>query len=460
MEVHVIEGIAERSAISSLCLNTQVLAAIAPGWTPDCFPSKWANIVGGWAAKYYNEYKEAPGVQGITALYADWAAGSDSDTAGIVNKWLTALDPDQSVNPEYAIGQIQKIITKTAVKRITEKVTGAIGNNKLDAAIELLDNWKRPIAASQQDYLSIFENIETVKAELESANQEPLFTYKGAFGQYINPLLIRDAFVAFLSPTGRGKSTFLMDFAVRAAAQGNNVAFFTTGDLSRGQVLRRLQVKFAGKPLQPGAFYVPKSVQYEGKEPKVERAMHHEPNGLSPEEGVAAFKKAAGRFRPDAFRLECASAGTITAADIANKVEKWAEHGWVADVVVIDYADILAGLGKTAEPRDQINNNWIAMRAMSTDFHNLVITATQADTEGMDTWCLSLRNFNGDRRKWDHCTAVMGINVTPVEKKLGVARFNHLKLREAEFASDLPHMVAVAGCTKVGAPVITSCFVG
>ncbi len=102
MEVHVIEGIAERSAISSLCLNTQVLAAIAPGWTPDCFPSKWANIVGGWAAKYYNEYKEAPGVQGITALYADWAAGSDSDTAGIVNKWLTTLDPDQSVNPEYA----------------------------------------------------------------------------------------------------------------------------------------------------------------------------------------------------------------------------------------------------------------------------------------------------------------------------------------------------------------------
>lgn len=453
MEVHVIEGIAERSAISSLCLNTQVLAAIAPGWTPDCFPSKWANIVGGWAAKYYNEYKEAPGVQGITALYADWAAGSDSDTAGIVNKWLTTLDPDQSVNPEYAIGQIQKIITRTALKRMADKITGALSNNKLDAALDVAEAWKRPIAAQQADYLSVFQEIDQIKIELDATITDPIIKYRGALGQFINPLFVREGFVAFLAPAKRGKSTLLMDIGWTAALQGRNVAYFSTGDMSRGQILDRLRVKAAKRPKFPGTYRIPTSLAYEGKEHKVEYRICSASEGLQGSDGVEALSQFAS---DDRFRIVAKSANTISAGDITAIIHRWADGGWVADVIVIDYADILRGMGSHRELRDQINENWIQMSALRTEMKSLVVTATQADTEGMESWVLSPRMFSQTRQKWDHATAVVGINSTPVEKKAGVFRLNHLLLREGEFASDLPSLVAVAGCTKIGRPIILS----
>lgn len=453
MEVFQIEGVTERSAMTALCLDPTVLAAVAPTWQDECLPSKWSNIVARWAVRYYDQFKTAPGIEGITALYADWAQGADKDTAEIVHKWLSGLEPETGVASDYSIQQIQKLVTRTAAKRLAEKVTGALANGKTEDAAALIESWKRPVSAQQLDYLSLFEHKDMIEAELASVASEPLIQYKGALGQFVNPLFVRESFVAFLAPAKRGKSTILMDLAWTATLQGRKVAYFSTGDMSRGQILDRLRVKAARKPKFPCTFRIPTALKYESKEPKVTYRTYQEPNGLGPLDGVEAFAKYA---QDDRFRIVAKSANSVSAGDIATTVQRWADNGWVADVVVIDYADILRGPPGIREQRDQINENWITMSALRTDMRCLVVTATQADTEGMDAWCLSIKNFNGDRRKWDHVTGALGINCTIQEKKAGVFRLNHLVLREGEFASDLPQMVAVAGCTKVGHPILLS----
>lgn len=456
MEVFQIEGVTERSAMTALCLDTTVLAAIAPTWQDDALPSKWANIVARWATRYYDQYKQAPGIEGITALYADWAQGADKDTAEIVHKWLSGLEPETGVASDYSIQQIQRLITRTSTKRLADKIQGALANGKAEDAAALIESWKRPVSAQQLDYLSLFEHKDMIEAELSAINADPLIQYKGPLGQFINPLFTRESFVAFLAPAKRGKSTILMDIGWTAALQGRKVAYFSTGDMSRGQILDRLRVKAARKPKFPCTFKIPTALKYEGKEPKLTYRTLSESTGLQGTDGLDAFQRYA---QDDRFRIVAKSASTVSAGDIATTVQRWADNGWVADVVVIDYADILRPPHGYKEPRDQINQNWIDLSALRTEMRCSVVTATQADTDGMDSWVLSPKNFTDCRKKWDHATAVVGINSTSAEKKMGVFRLNHLLLREGEFATDLPFLVGVAGCTRVGCPVITSCWV-
>lgn len=456
MEIFEIDGTSERLAITALCMDTQVLEALSPGWQDDCLPSRWSNVVARWAVSYFRTHKQAPGVQGVTALFTDWAPTADKDTVELVSRWLTGLEPETGIASGYAIEKVRKLITKTSAKRLADKITGALANGKIEEAAQVIEAWSRPKATENLDYLSLFDSPEQVSSILASVNTESVVQYKGRLGEFINPLLIRDAFVAFLAPAKRGKSTLLMDIAWKGALQSRKVALFSTGDMSQGQILDRLLVKAARTPKHAGRFYIPKEFSYKDKELVIARDEHIAMADLNRETAATMFGKYAG---DDRFRIVSKSAGTVTAADIADTLHRWADEGWVADVVVIDYADILRGLGNSKESRDLINENWIRMRALSTELRCLLVTATQADTEGMEAWMLSARMFSDCRKKWDHATAILGINSTPYEKRNGVFRVNHILLREGEFAQDLPPMVAVAGCPKVGCPVILSDWV-
>jgi len=139
---------------------------------------------------------------------------------------------------------------------------------------------------------------------------------------------------------------------------------------------------------------------------------------------------------------------------IASILGEWAREGWVADVVIVDYADILQPYPGVSDRRDQINENWKMLRRISQDYHCLVLTATQSDAGGYDTKLLRRSNFSEDRRKHDHVTAMLGLNSTVEEKRLGITRVNWLDRRDRDYVED--EQVYVAGCLGIGCPIILS----
>ena len=82
------------------------------------------------------------------------------------------------------------------------------------------------------------------------------------------------------------------------------------------------------------------------------------------------------------------------------------------DVVVVDYADILRPPPGRMEPRDQANEVWKQLRALSSALHCLVVTATQANRAGYDRELLGMTNISEDKRKLAHANGVIGINMT------------------------------------------------
>lgn len=124
--------------------------------------------------------------------------------------------------------------------------------------------------------------------------------------------------------------------------------------------------------------------------------------------------------------------------------------------VIVDYADIMAAADTKFEKRDQVNQTWIRLRALSQRNRCLVLTATQIKAEGFDAWLLGREHFSEDNRKYNHVTGMVGINQTDKEKENGIYRLNWILGRQLKFAEK--KCVWTAGCLATGEPFLLSSF--
>lgn len=122
----------------------------------------------------------------------------------------------------------------------------------------------------------------------------------------------------------------------------------------------------------------------------------------------------------------------------------------------IDYADILdhGGASGKEDSRDRINNSWKKMRAMSQEYHCLVLTATQAKATAYNAKTMDMSHFSEDKRKFAHVTGMLGLNRTPEERAQQLTRLGWLVLRESGF--EIGRNVSAAGCLSLGNPAIRS----
>jgi hypothetical protein len=156
----------------------------------------------------------------------------------------------------------------------------------------------------------------------------------------------------------------------------------------------------------------------------------------------------------DNFKMVVKPNDSISANGIRAKIREWDREGWSPDVVVVDYADILAPSSKTQEARESINNTWKRLRAISQEFHCLLLTATQADAASYTAPLIRRSNFSDDKRKYAHVTGTFAINQTEDERKMDVTRVNWIVLREQEMSEK--RVFYAAGCRACNAIAIRS----
>ena len=137
------------------------------------------------------------------------------------------------------------------------------------------------------------------------------------------------------------------------------------------------------------------------------------------------------RMRGITWQFMETSNDSLTPQMINNQLDIWHGQGFDADVILVDYPDIMA-----ADPdirrmdfRHQENHKWKKLRAIAHDRHALVVAVTQADALAYGKKWISLANFSEDKRKFSHATAFFGLNQTDDEADLGLFRINQLLVR-------------------------------
>ena len=490
----------ERQIIKGLIISTEYLQRLRSVWDVKLLESVTARRIAGWAWEYFEKYNKAPGgdIEGIyysklreNNLPKDIAEEIEQD----ILPRLSEDYSDNSLNLDYLLSQTLKYFRERQLKVHCESIQALLIGGDVDDAEKTACNYKTIKSASDTDLdLSVESSLERVDKAFETT-KNVLIRFPKQLGTFLNNDLIRGGFVAFMASEKRGKTFMLLEMAVRGCKQGNKVAFFQAGDMTESEQLRRIGVylarksdlkKYSGVQWEPVRDCIFNQLNdcerderechfgvFEGNTTEFLRdeltlddliKAHNENKDyrscsnceeydyknwgcpwirqvdtgdpLTKKDAIELFNSFFVKNRRR-FRISSHANGTLTVPNIKAILSIWEKQDdFLPDIVVVDYADILAPESRM-EFRHQQNEIWRGLRNISQERHCLVITATQADANSFDRNRLRLSNFSEDKRKYGQVTAMWGLNQDKDdrEKKIGILRINELVKREGDFSN-------------------------
>jgi hypothetical protein len=463
MRIEKRNSLTEKRILTGMIVDTKVLSVLHSKWKHQ-FRSKWSNLVGQWCIDFFTKYEKAPKSH-IEGIFESWSSKTkEKETIEIIEKFLRTLSEEyehleKESNSDYLIDLAGKFFNQVQIEKLNEAIQGDLDLSHVDQAISRILNYNK-IELGQGSGVDVFKDSNAIQQAFLDKT-EPLIRFKGALGRFYGDCLERDGFVAFMAPEKRGKTWCLIDLAFRALEQRKKVAFFAAGDMSQNQMIRRLMIRTAGRPMKSGEYKIPISIQKysDKKNATIRHKMKKYTKDLSWQESWKKAKEFMKKIRTkeNLLKLSCHPNSTLSVRGIKNLLSEWDRSGWTADIVIIDYADILdMSMSGTDSHRDKINETWKQLRSLSQIYHCLVITATQSDAESYKARTMSRSHFSDDKRKIGHVTGMIGINQTEKEKERGVFRFNWVAKREEEYRESF--CVYTAGNMAFGNPAMKSCF--
>lgn len=423
-------------------------------------------LIAEWCLIYYEEFQDAPKAH-IETIYHNWSdKNQDEDLGESVHDLLSELsgsyETEADLNVPFLMDALAKFLTKKKLQRLQEALDGHVSLGNVDAAIEAVTNYRSvEVAQSAGTYLQDMQAWKQAFAE----SATPLITFPGAAGKFFNNSLTRDAFIAIQAPEKRGKTFWLIEFAMRALRQRKKVAIFECGDLSQNQLMMRFGVRLTGMPLRKndcGDFDVPSFILKDKDEDLGFRVKYDSRSCKKPvtlpdvRKSIQDLFQACGIPENKHYlKISVHPNDSINVKGIDLILDRWSvEEKFVPDVILVDYADILAPEAIKKDERNMINDTWKALRRLSQQRHALVVTGTQANAQAYDAHTQGMKHFNNDKRKYGHVTGTFALNQSPEEKEAQVMRLNWIVLRESPFS--INRCLYVGTCFGLGRAITCS----
>lgn len=496
----------QRALLTAMVTNDRFLREVAALYKPEFFEEAFRTIAG-WCLAYGAQYGRAPRAE-IQRLFEESVSSGEikeSQARGVAEAldWMSSeMAAGDTVNVDYLLDMAQRHFEHVNLDITAAEIKHHLGRGDIEAAREAITAHKtveRPRAVG----INPVTDIATVIAAFQDA-PAPLFTFPGPLGELLNDSLVRDFLLGIMGPEKRGKTFLLIELAFRALMARLNVAFFELGDLSQNQLLRRVFVRLAcrsDRAKYTGDIPVPvvdcmwhqQGLCENMNRPRT-RAIRdaagdllkgegtdwgaHTPCPVCPASklpfpGVPAYKvkhvdrplgpedietlaaRLGRRLGKHQFKVACYPTDTFSVRDMDRTLDYWEEYeGFVPDIILADYADIMAAPDPRKEERGQINDTWMGLRRVSQERHALVIVPTQSNAGSYSVDSLSLANFANDKRKYAHVNGMLAMNRTPEEKDQGLLRLGWLLLREDDFSID--RQVVCLQSLKTGQPIVGS----
>lgn len=359
--------------VALLCRDPQVLAKCGGVLQPDDFKplrghrhghSRW--VVASAALQYYNSYREPAGK--LLAVSVREYAKRIALGARPLAQLQTYLKHLQGIQPPVAaiVDKVLDFKGERLRAGAVQELVDALSNGELTAEKweevhgRLTTSLSGEVAAT--DYLSEMENrisrrhLQGQTSRVPMLLVEPLDTLVCGIGPGQLGLA--------LAPPKRGKSLFLLWLAVAYMLQRLNVLFLTLED-PQVDMEDRLDAIISGIRLQ---------------------RLNEKPRLFR--ERFAKFT----RLLHSRLRIVDGTQGGITVPRIEQILLQERDHGFYADVVIVDYDDEIAPTKKKTERRFELADVYRDLRQLASRQKLIVWTAaqTQRGTEG-------LKILSGDR---------------------------------------------------------------
>ena len=515
------ENEVERKMTMAMIVSTSFLRDIEKIYKPELLESDFIRTITQWCMRHYTKYKEAPGRHIEDLLHSRHRKGQlDDDKAELIGQFLSGLSKDyergNKLNTKYLLDLALTHFKERSLQAFKEDLGEELESGNVAEAEALVGRYTR-IDHTMVAGFNPSTDEEAVRRAFEQS-ATPLFTLPGAYGWLLNSQLCRGGFVSLMGPEKSGKTFQLMHLTQMACRARCNVAFFGAGDMSADEYTVRWHVSLAKRSNEPeycGPLLIPVLDCAHNQDNTCRRRARLSEVGVltdSDDEGhptLASFKdadpdyvpcavcakrrtssrarrsykgavwyKRRGKVNPLTWQegmdygerfverlsgcdLKWVAHGSdeVSVKDINTQLDVWQDYdGFMPDVVVIDYADILGpepGMSGKDERTIQ-NKRWMALRSLALNRNCLVITATQTDAASYEVHTLKRKHFSEDKRKYGHVTCMIGLNQTEEEQARGIQRINKILVRKG--GCDPSYCIKVLQCLQIGRPHIASYF--
>ena len=443
-----------RIVLTGMITDPIVISRISEKWTDEgLFGNRWCNRIAGWCIRYYRKYEKPIGKK-IEAVFERWAAkpGNSPEVVEKIDSFLCGLSNEYEitdVTPKYVLDRAALLFDKIRLMQAVSDIEGAVDTEDLSKAYETINALDR-IDLGAGKVLKPCEDLGVWADVYGEESKEILVPYKKRMHDFLGKWFTRDSLYAYQAPDKIGKSCHLLDVAIRGLRNRKKVAYFDTGDMSEDQVLSRMGSRAARVPLFPCTIEYPISVTHEGE---VESKTKIYKKGMTSRIAFQAMKRLSKRG--DSLRLMCYPNSTVSILDIISQVNHWAREGFIPDIIIIDYSDILAPPAGSHDGLDEIDRTWKLMRRLSQEMHCLVVTATQSNAAAYKkegNQLLGKKHFSGRKTKMAHVNGMIGINVLPGDKEKGICRLNWIVRREGAWSES--EWFTMAGCWDYYSPAV------
>lgn len=460
------KGNEERQILAAMIIHGEVLERIVSHLRDEKKPfrSKWSNVIARWCVDYFTQYKKAP-YKSIQNLFTQYAASATDNEAvetiegflsGLSEEYGTGKNARDNINADFVVDLASTYFRRVKLERIHTEIEGALTKNDVAFAEEILRSYE-PVAFGAADWIDP-TSPEVVAAALKRKEQKPLIFFRGDMERFLTPHFERGSFISFVGPEKRGKSYWLMEVVWMAWLQRRRVLYYVIGDMSQDEVMTRLITRAIHRPLKAGRVLRPVKLKKSEGKAEVDREEREFSEDVSVPLAVKTMKKILARTGSSQSRLKlrCVGGSTLKASDIEQDVKNFAREGWVPDLVVADYADLLEpeDSTRTWDYRHQINESWKIMRRIALEGHLLFVTATQAAASSYGANTIKKSDFSEDKRKNAHVSGMLGINQTVEEKAEGLYRLNWVFLRDGRWTES--QVCWTAGSLDLACPCILS----
>lgn len=451
----------ERKVLAAMIRNRQLLSVISNSWPKQGLfgPNEQVfNEIGSLCVKFYRKHGKAPRgdfEELLVERYSN-APKEKTDQVDLLLNDIAQQNGQQST--DHLINLAEQVFNKAAYRRYREQIEEADLRNALGK--EDLEPFK-PIKLLQ-NLGSDFFTDDKLFDDLFGEQRKPLFTFEGDLGIIVGDVFVKRDLISFIAREKGGKSWWLGETIWQTLLNGHRAVYFTVGDMSEAEIAERIAIRAAACP-----------AKREGRELPYKTKLPIEFEGESLRGKAKAYKKFLSKRMAlearDRWFSELSNTASLkiverpsyqcTVEDIAVILGQWQDRqSWRPDLVVIDYADILASpvVSQRDEFRHRIDATWACLRALAQKFDCCVVTATQAGRakRGSEYELLTPTNISEDKRKLAHVAAMFGIVRIKGGGEYDAIKLNCLAKRKGRF--DVERAVKVAGCLDLARPFVIS----
>ena len=460
-----------------MIVSTEYIRSIAQIFNLKYLRNDYARIVAKWVLKYYEKYKESPGIniKDIYKVEKDKLKEADAD---LISTFLDDLsrkyENESTFNVEYLLDRSLAYFKEMSLSLISENISGYLATGEIDKAENEVVEYKR-VAKVITKWVNPFdpEYIERVYDGDVIVSEKPNYLFKliGPVGEHLGHFE-RDWLVAFLAPMKRGKTFWLQEVALHSICAHLNTLFISL-EMSDSGISNRFFKMITGKGEKDCNIFPAFDCQMNqnglcSKPERVNMVTLYKNNVLPPFDPKSPYRtctacrggqdyKLATWFETiqktklsllnlqrdmsgfktvfsDSLRIKAHPAYSANLQTIKRDLEILEiTEDFIPDVIIIDYADILAPESNQFEGRDRYDETWKMLKNLAATRHCLVVTASQSNRKTIDSKNVKASDISEDIRKVAHVDAMFSLNQVDDEKRNGVMRLGVIAHRWHDF---------------------------